>query len=118
MTTTMSFDGYLDQLVKHDDYAALVNYLHPIGYKWRELGICLGLTEGELEGINQGTWGISRKLSAVLTHWICSMCSYHNWKTLLISLRKPLVDARQEADALLKGLTDAYRAHTCLQFSS
>ena len=86
----------------------LLNFLHSVAYKWKEIGLALGFPMGELNNIEH-TWsfsvqGPSRYLTELIQQWLGWAPPDHklpNDEDLIEALQSPNVGEQVLADQLL-----------------
>ncbi len=109
---TFSFADFVD--FPAPEIGELGDAVSEISYHWKEVGRGLGLTEGQLGGIQQNTAGqvqqAQKCLTEVFIYWKVSRTSPYTWEKLVSVLlqRRLATDSRQLVTDLHNTLSDRY----------
>ena len=79
------------------DFRNIKHALYDIRYKWRAIGLELGLTVGELKNLRRSD---EDNLDDVVEKWLKRCQLNPTWKTLVMALRQKTVDEGSVADAI------------------
>ena len=81
-----------------DDLREVRRLLYSVRWKWRDVGIELGLKVEELETIRRQYQDIGDRFTAMLTYWLKSTDPVPTWKALADALRAGPVDEVELAE--------------------
>ena len=83
-----------DTLKKAPDKYELHNLLANIRAMWYEIGICLRVSDNDLESIERNPISDTEKLSAVINKWEVTQSSPFTWATVISCIENPIVKTK------------------------
>ena len=75
-----------------------------ISAKWEEIGLALGVSQNDLNGLRHDNSSNMIKLSQVIALWIQSKSSFVSWETLISAIEGPIVNNKKKAEEIRNSL--------------